>query len=174
MRTFSPRQLCTVGLTMSWLATGTATAQTAAPDPSPTLGTLEIGPSGGLPATGSIPANAPSLPATGTGQSAPAPVIQAAAPAVAPTAPIAPTTPLAPAAQQAACNNPQMANTQGCKLDTKLNAAANNVNNTANAVAAPVNAASNAAKQLGAAFGGLFGKPAPAPAAPTPPPQSGH
>ena len=92
-------------------------------------------------------------------------------------APVAPALPLAPAApvvQQNTCNNPQMANTQGCKLNTKLNAAANNVNNTANAIAAPVNAASNAAKQIGAAFGGLFQKPAPAPAAPTAPPQTGQ
>jgi hypothetical protein len=40
--------------------------------------------------------------------------------------------------------------------------------------AAPVNAASNAAKQIGGAFRGLFQKPAPAPAAQTPPPQTGQ
>jgi hypothetical protein len=172
MRMFSPRQLCTIGLTMSWLAAGTATAQTPAPQASFTLGT-----------TGDVAADPPGLPATGTGQSAPAPATRqaSAAPAapvapvapVAPAAAVAPVAPVAPAApvmQQTTCNNPQMASTQGCKL----NAAANDVNNGANAVAAPVNAASNAAKQIGAAFGGLFQKPAPAPAAPTPPPQTGQ
>jgi hypothetical protein len=72
--------------------------------------------------------------------------------------------------QHNTCNNPQIANTQGCKLNTKLNATANDVNNAANAIAGQVNAASNAAKQLGAAFGGLFKKPAPVPEAPTSPP----
>jgi hypothetical protein len=174
MRMFNPRLLCTISLTMSWLVAGTATPQTPAPQPSFTLGT-----------TGDVAADQPSLPATGTGQSAPAPVARQAsaapAPSVAPAAavtaaaPVAPALPLAPAApvvQQNTCNNPQMANTQGCKLNTKLNAAANDVNNSANAIAGSMNAASNAAKQLGAAFGGLFKKPAPAPAAPTPPPQT--
>jgi len=71
------------------------------------------------------------------------------------------------AATQNGCNTPQLANTQGCKLNAKIHQAQANTTNTATSVAAPVNAVSDAAKQLGALFGGLSTKkpdPAPQPA----------
>ena len=88
MRMFSPRQVCTVGVTISWLAAGTATAQTPGPQPSDTLGT-----------TGDVTADPAILAATATGQSAPAPATrQASAPPVAPVAQAAAAVPAAPVA----------------------------------------------------------------------------
>jgi hypothetical protein len=70
------------------------------------------------------------------------------------------------AATQNGCNTPQLANTQGCKLNAKIHQAQLNTNNAATSVTAPVSAVSDAAKQLGALFGGLSAKksePAPQP-----------
>jgi hypothetical protein len=67
-------------------------------------------------------------------------------------------------AAQNGCNTPQLANTQGCKLDAKIRQAQANTTNATTSVTAPVSAVSDAAKQLGALFGGLSAKkPAPAP-----------
>jgi hypothetical protein len=61
-------------------------------------------------------------------------------------------------AAQDGCNTPQLANTQGCKLNAKIHQAQANTTNAATSVAAPVSAVSDAAKQLGALFGGLSAK----------------
>jgi hypothetical protein len=62
------------------------------------------------------------------------------------------------AAAQNGCNTPQLANTQGCKLNAKIHQAQANTTNAATSVTAPVTAVSDAAKQIGALFGGLSAK----------------